>query len=82
MVRSMDLTPLLESSDEDPARFHPGGVGAVCRPSHHPSRLVSQEAAGVHHARTEPALPSLGLKLTEGPGYAAEAGRAGGKDVC
>lgn len=52
------------SSDENTARFHLGGVGALCRSSHNPKRLVTQEAAGVHHAWTEPALPSLGLKLT------------------
>lgn len=62
------------SSDENSARLHLGGVCALCRPSHHPPRSVSQTAAGVHHAWAQPALPALGLELPEGPGHPAEAG--------
>lgn len=62
------------SSDEDTARIHPGGVGAFCCPSHDPQRPVPKEAAGVHYARAEFALPSLGVEFPQGPRHSAEAG--------
>lgn len=66
-------------SDEDAARFHPGGVSALGRTPHHAQGPVSQEAAGVHHAGAQPALPALGVQLAQGPRHSAEAGRAGGE---
>lgn len=61
---------------EDIARLHPGGVGSVGGASHHTSRPLPEEAAGVHHARAQPALPAAGLHLTQSPGHTTETGRA------
>lgn len=68
-------------SDEDAARVHPGGVGAIRRPSHHPQGPVPEEAAGVHHARAESALSPPGVQFPQGPGHSAEAGRTGGESA-
>lgn len=74
------LLPLfLPPSADHPAGGHPGGCHSVHRQARDGPRPAAEGGAGIRHPRAQHPVPEDGHQLAQGPGAAAEAGRAGGE---
>lgn len=66
-------------SADHPAGGHPGGCHSVHRQARDGPRPAAEGGAGIRHPRAQHPVPEDGRQLAQGPGAAAEAGRAGGE---
>lgn len=66
-------------SADHPAGGHPGGCHSVHRQARDGPRPAAEGGAGIRHPGAQHPVPEDGRQLAQGPGAAAEAGRAGGE---